>query len=479
MSDVNYYQPHIIIDGERLPEGGPADELTPVADFKLKWGASDWYSDVDGTTLELTLLDPLGSFLNFGDLQKKRVTITRDPDSTKVFDGTIDEVSVEYGRMTDPRTGKPRTMWRYDITAYDHLGALARDRGRGPQFNSREGADGRLHWGPCTMAERKGNLDTRTAGRIQWVPTPIDEWDNEEVFYFWPVAAYERQQVVSVLTVLRQTARIAHPFARPHYNPITDRIQLIRPPDGDQGTLSNTGFGDWYIELGTPSNGHCIMLTEPWEAVGGISGTTTALEQATQVEYIMRYEDFQRDQDPPYYQMVEGGGEVMTAVNPEKVGTSQMTIRLESDLAWTFNFYPFHLGHPVWSLLDPIYGRISPSDVEYRFDKHSPAPDGYEAFLSPHPTIDPFYTDMPRYQTYYFTPSILNTLPDTGPISFVGGELSYSSKRGWRTLMHPAPAPQPSTIITLGDTIAEAEIGWVNDESIIADWQHITREPRH
>src|SRR5690606_3800831 len=132
MSAVNYYQPHVYLDGKLLTDAAYSTSPVAVPDSSIKWGGTDWCENIDAAALDLTLLDPHGDLL--GQAAQQRIEIRRDPDNVIVFRGTVDSITSRYGKTTDPRTGKPRDMWTHRIKALDPLALLQRDRRRGPSY---------------------------------------------------------------------------------------------------------------------------------------------------------------------------------------------------------------------------------------------------------------------------------------------------------------------------------------------------------
>lgn len=467
MSAANYYQPHVWLGGRLLPESADITGTTALAELSITWGDSGWYENVEPAELTMQLIDPAGDLL--GAAEGQSIRITRDPDGATVFVGTVDEVTSRYGRTTDPHTGKPRDMWIHQIRAYDPLGACARDRRRGPVY-SRDFDPRRMHWGPCYMEERKDALAARLPAPVAWESTRLDQYDGATPIMIWPVAAYENQQVVSLLTVLRQTARISHALNRPYYFPDRNEIRFMRPAKAHWPGLSNKP-GQFVIEL---QHSETLLPGSQLSMPEGITTETSARDLATAVELSMRTTrptSFVSTDTDRYMENVENS---FTASIVPRAG-SQLTVKLETDFAYAFFGSGAELDTytQVGSHMSPTYGAAQLTPLEYRFEKHVAAPSWAVPWLVPAPVMHPSF-GLPT--VYMLSESLTNWLPNTGPFSIPGGELSYTDKNGWKATLYPAAVASEELLTppTLGDIAQTATLLNVSDASLIADWLRLT-----
>lgn len=480
MSAANYYQPHVYLDGKLLTESAPARGLAAVANFKIKWGSRDWWNNVDAAELEMTLLDPHGELLGLGAQQ--RIEIRRDPDDARVFVGSIDEIKSRYEQTTDPATGANRDMWVHKIKASDPLGDLQRDRRRGVEYNQRDIQPYRLHWGPCYMSERKEDISGRSSVPIEWEPTYLDQYDGAVPIAIFPVPAYERNQVVSLLTVLRNTARISHPLNRPLYFPSDNTIRLIAPTllDISQGTTNRRDETGWLFSLRPANteralNGTEVMVPgDQLSITGGIATGSALTEQVNRVEITIRATrptSFVGSDPDRYMENVESSFEVST---PR--GTAQMTVQVDSDFSAGFMYEEPQASFRLRILqsLDPVFGAPTFEPLKYKFNKHKPAPAWAEPWLTPEVPLANVGGGTLRPIIYHLMKSLTNWVPDSRPFAVIGGTLTYSNKLGWEASVNQGPLGAAKVGPTLGDIKETQQIVFANDETIIADWQRIS-----
>lgn len=467
MSAANYYQPHIYIDGAKLIEAAPADGLAAVADFTITWGAKDWFSNVEPARLDLTLLDPYGELIALA--KQQRIEVRRDPSNELVFLGSIDDVESAYGETTDPRTGERRTMWRHKIRAYDPLAALARDRRRGPEYLARDIAPYRLHWGPCYMTERKMDFERRSPVPVAWEPSLLDQYDGVTPILIFPVSAYERQQVVSLLTVLRNTARITDPFNRPYYFPSEEQIRFVKPGDPSSG-LTNIEAGPGILMSTKVDDGRHVLLSGfDIAAADGVKASTALREQVTRLELTTRATKpttFVSTDTSRYMENVEES----IAIDAVPRAGQQMTVQYESDFSAAFWYTAAEVraGQSAFLAMHYIHGSASLGPLKYRFDKHAAAPPWALPLLSPAP---PLHNGAPI--VYHLVNSLTNWIPNARPFSVLGGVLRYTHRYGWEIEMHPSPVGTADGRPTLGDIKTRNRIEWVWDRTTVADWQHL------
>lgn len=480
MSAANYYQPHVYLDGVLLDEHAGSAGLVAVADFTIKWGSNDWWSNIDPAKLDLTLLDPQGALL--GNASNQTIDMRRDPDNRRIFRGTIDNITSSYGAVTDPATGERRDMWTHHITAQDALAELARDRRRGPTYDMRDIDPYRLHWGPCYMSERKYDLGARSPVQIEFEPTLLDQYDGATPILIYPVPAYERQQVVSLLTVLRNTARISHPLNRPIYIPSENIIRFIAPKKSFSPGLGNHLAAGKIVlgtteDFGSDSAEEVLLPGSKLSIEGGIAAGSALRERVNRVELSGR------GTRPNTFTVVPGEQRYMENVQnstaftvPGSGNDPQMTVQAESDYSTGF-WHPemFTLFSAlVHDALAPVYGAPTFEPFTYQYAKHAPAP----AWAVPWLAAEPALTSLHRPVVYHLTESLTNWVPGVMPFSIVGGTIKYTHRNGWKVSLNPAPRALfrewlPDNYPTLGDldSVADATLANVGDNSFIADWQ--------
>ncbi|PII99307.1 hypothetical protein BMH30_15515, partial [Leucobacter sp. OLES1] len=340
---------------------GHSEGLAAIAKFDISWGANDWWSAVDPAELKMRLIDPRAELLAYTAAEGRRIPITirrRDVMSASgeatVFDGQIETITAKYGKLTDPQTGNRRDVWFIDIMARDQLGPLAADRRHGPKWPNREETQKRLHWGPGTMAERKLFLDIRTASPIAWQPTRLDQYDNASMLLVYPVAAYETQQNVSVLTVLQNTARISEVQNRVYYDPGANIIRFIAPPDGRRIEMLANG------EQRLSDDDGLVLDGAQFSPKNGISAASTAREQVTRVELTRRAETRQKSDTPTYMTMTELSDERNFIPN----APSAMTVQMTTDHSWGYDYWP-QWDINLYTTITGTYGRQTTGPIEW------------------------------------------------------------------------------------------------------------------
>lgn len=497
MSAQNIYQPHFYIDGQHLTETAPVGDLAAVADFKIAWGGKDWFENVEPSTLTCTLLDPYGDFAKTGP--GSTIRITRDDTAAAevpVWDGTVDEITSTFGRTTDPRTGESRDMWTHRIKAFDPLGAMARDRRRGPTYPDSYVVSPNHHWGPCFQEQRTVQVSARSPVPIEWPPAWIDAAVNASGSNFLnPVPGYDFSQVVSLLTVLRNTGRAHGVFQRPYYRPDRQAVAFYGPPQLQAAAI---GFGqseEGYQLEERPGGGEPIVLLSgsDFTTGGPLTASNSAVEAATQAELMTRWTKPVEGETTAkrYYENVEES----LNINAVSRAGSQLTIQVELDIRTVYLEDSFRISPPIPATLKlrelltsnasgPLraaYGLPRLDPLVYKFDKHGSAPAWAVPFLTPAPVEhnpgNEYVLPLVFHQLHHLIESHTSMLAPTF-FAIVGGELSYSNKHGWQARLFPAltrtrievaNGPYP----TLGDVTSDAEIQDCLDESFVADWQHI------
>lgn len=458
-----YYKPHVYINGERLPEGRGATGLSPIASFRIKWGATDWYSNVEPAELTLSLIDPLGEFLDFTTEKNIPIRITRDDiydgvDSHTVFTGTVIAAESELGKI-QRADGSIVQTWITTLTARDPLQHLADNRTHGPRYYPRpgpgEGPD--WHFGPCTMRERKNDLDARSPVGIDWEPVNALDWlDDEPIMVILPIPGYETQQNVSSLTVLRNTARISNPMNRPYYDPQRQLIDFIKPPTaGATLRVNNGNITSTSTDLGRTLDGH------HFRPINGISASTEASEQVSHIELVQRACIPIGIQNNNPSRQTDESSTVRQAV----AAPSRMTVSLDTDFGRGYDMSPtwdYTFALTAWG----TYGKQTTGPLKWRLTDDliwPDAPEYAELFLNPFP---PMSVNSPI--TFSLVNSLTNWAPGTGSFSVVGGEISYTPE-GWDVTINPAAVYETDLTFTLGMLTSTVQLGSLPENRIVAD----------
>lgn len=482
MSAENIYQPHVWIAGRMLSEASPAEDLAAVARLKINWGASDWFANVEPGTLTATIIDPYGDFLSTG--QGAPIEVTRDPDDTPVFDGSIDEITSRYIKTTDPRNGETRHVWQHDVKASDPLGALARDRRRGPVYADPRATIKNMHWGNCYMIDRRNDLTSRSPVPIRWPATILDytdEFKNTSQFMlFPPIVGYLFSETVSALTVLRNTARAISAFARPYYDPSTREIRFVEA-GRVMSMLQNAADTPMiYLEEKDEFIFGKVELLYAGELqnLSGVETATGSREQVTRAEITTTMPQLERDESGRI--KVAKTAMPVAAEGVPKAG-SQLTVQVESDICFEFLQDEHSEGLARWTTESELKGgateiisrafnqpKIAP--LVYRFKKHQAAPDWAIPFLTPVPPRSPTETWTQRYR---LIESLTNLIPGTSTFGIVGGAIEYAAKTGWTVTLNPAMCEPDTLSPTLGEILSANPLNRVSDNSTVADWQHL------
>lgn len=466
MNFLEELRPVAYINGVRLNDRAALGRLAAIAKFTIAWGAKDWYSQVEPAVLTIDVLDEAGQFLDLAGgagipIRIRRGDVFKGPDSITVFDGTIDSTVSELVSINNPATGAPREVWRVTIQASDPLGTLEQDRRHGPKWPERELESKRLHWGPCRMIERREALSARSPVGIEWQASNLDQYDEAPVLLMHPVAAYETQQNISVLTVLRQTARISQIMNRPYYEPLTQKIRFIAPPPASGLRISQGVTGALFS---TPISGTELLPASEFEAGSDDTISSAAIEQVTRVELTRRAEQRNLDQSPTFYSMEEVSEEVNAVTST--AGTTSWAIA--TDHAASFNYFA-DWADLARSHIAGTYGRQTPAPLEWRPKYGYFALTHVAAFLNPSPPLG--VDGVPI--AYQLLGARSSWAPGIGPFSIVGGEISYSEK-GWKSVMFPATTRRLSTVPTLGAFASSAPIGSFEAGPILADLTKLT-----
>lgn len=476
MTTPDPYQPHISIGGRSITEGRGSRDLAAVSNIKIKWGGDDWWSNVDAALLTVTLIDRRGEFLDGTEADGQPIRITRDdPARGKVviFDGTVETMTSELTTINNPKTGEPDDVWMVTITGKDPLARMADNRRHGPKYAAPAPADtgDDWHWGPCKMRNRKQDLNRVRSAAIDWETSAFDQFDDAQVIVIMPVPGYGTNQNVSALTVLRQTARISHPFNRPYYDPNRRLIDFVRPPSEadaitfDHGKVTAPGLSAAKTEL---------LDGGLFPARNGVSVSSDALEQVSRIELQQRSNiditsgtTRRRETD-----------ERATVFEPLNRTVPQLTVSLDTDYGSGYDL-PGNWGLIVFQLLTYIYGRQSTGPLTWSLAqtlKRAPerAQQYTDWFLTPFPPMTPAGD---RLMTFGMVNSLTNWAPRTGPFCIVGGSISYD-RRGWQAELNPAQIPRTGTtsdLTLMSEITSPATLSTLPTNRLLADWSKADR----
>lgn len=126
--DANDARAYVYIDGERVsPKWNPAT-LVGVAGFTIKWGRKKPLAKVPPTELELTIIDPSGTWASTTRPTGRTVSVVARTDEGQnggfnvvatTFYGRITNVKQTRVRLNDPETGEPVLVWAVKLTCLD------------------------------------------------------------------------------------------------------------------------------------------------------------------------------------------------------------------------------------------------------------------------------------------------------------------------------------------------------------------------
>lgn len=482
MSDHDYYQAHVYIEGRKLNESSELDGLTPIADLKIKWGASDWWSPVEPSTLEAIIIDPHGELLNAEP--GSEIVITRDPDNTVVFRGKLESSSARFGYGTN-RHGSRVPRWEVQINAFDALGSLAADRKHGPTYLPRNGSFNALHWGRQTIGERFTDLNTRSPIPIAWSHTTetrlMDEYVEANPGDAYPTSPYSEQQNVSVLEVLRKSARIFYPMNRPYVAHSMTSIGLFRPTQQMAASHINFGFESGVGLVRTGPINLEVDASHLQVESGGISVDLRTVEAFNYMTLKQRSEflkpaDTEAGYFGQHYEVEDIFGSPTVAIT-DKFGSS--TLEMETDLNGRWDPDINWSNGPVAIMRSP-HGWRAPVTFSFSPGKTEAADRDLEVYYFLRAEPASFSAIMAAF-TFVNTPLQWGgTIPS---FSIVGGELRYTARHGWKATMNPAPIytdprDRPADGLTLGDvagipdqTAAGMPISAAQTNLTVADFQ--------
>lgn len=466
---TEHTRPYILLNGRRLSTSRTFHGLTPLQGLKITWGAKDWYSNIEPSQLTLTLIDPFGDTLET-DVEESQIEVRRalwhtepanDSGETVLFRGTVKSTSSRLIYYSSPITGKNNPVWETTLTAVDPLGKMAQDRSHGPSWPSREylAPHDRMHWGPSTMRERRQSIDSRSPVPIVWEPTNLDQYDDyaddDDLLFYWlsPVTPYEKQANVSVLTVLRNTARIGDVTNRPFYFPDEDRIRLIKPVP--RSPIAQGVNGIAYLSGQHLIPGDVVAIEDD------IRVSTTATDQVTRAALAQRTE--RRGADTYDIEEIVMERTAVTAA-------AQLTVQLTTDYAAKWGLESTW-ADAITELIENTYGRQTLAPLIYEQKRTDPDGEWFNIFVRTTPLLD---ADEARdyLETAHLVGSLTNWAPRTGPFSIVGGELTFTDN-SWRAISYPANVGTYPGIL-LGDLISDQTIAEQPPHLFVADYQKLT-----
>lgn len=477
MSASDYYQPHVSINGRQLNESRGLHGLSPVADIQIKWGGNDWWENIDPSRLSMTILDPHGELLSLE--RGVDVTVTIDPLARVLFRGTLDASRATLSHVQNAR-GEVVPVWSVEIEAFDPLAALAADRQHGPYYLARNAQINKLHWGRSLIFERHSDLQGRCDPRIIWrYPDWMKQLDDVLGVPDNPVAPYTTQQNVSVLTVLRQTARIENPLNRPFYDHERGEVRLVKPlapvttpaRNAEVATINGKISLNRYSVSTAPATelDAAHIRADAGRLSLSLKPQDNLYRCAIKSRYLMlRPADTAAGINGTYYEMAE--------LEPPRSVSAQLgdgaTAELETDLIFTFNQgVPSALYDGLATLMRATHAFRLPPVFSVAIGKKALTGERtvFERLFRAQPTYN-LDTDIAEGFTLVNTPlQWAGTLPS---FSVVGGELRYTARSGWMVTCNPATIPtQPTTGTTLGNVTNALPISQAADRYTVADLQ--------
>lgn len=479
MSD--YITPIIKIGGKTVT-GDQVDGLTAVREMRIKWGSDNWFSDVDPAELTLELIDPWGEF---PDLIRSQTPVTvsfyYDLKTWQLFTGTVETVTAQYvGEWLN-------NHWRISLTALDPTAQLARDRNHGPQRyqRPRDAKNNTLlyqHWTGRDYAERCKDLQDRCPVAINW-PAAMPMLPGREAFYAnawskWdingddsteifgsPVSGYDPSANVSVLTVLRNTARMIDFLARPYYNANREQIEFHYPAQTPViGRLSQTAKG----LQSTRAQLREIIPGEHCAPVDGLKLTNEPIDTVNRVEISYRPQKY--IENDATKQQYWGTADDKTVAVSFETTKPQITAQITTDSGSEWST-------PHWSnsQLDQLRTLLSKLD-----DKTAPPPFTIHAgkisvWLEESTPITRLAVKLlntaPSGYAYTLVNNLLGWRVDTAPFEIVGGEIAYTPRKHWRVTVNPAVSPRTNeSTARVSDITLNIPFQDYKGNDLVADW---------
>ena len=480
MSEPDYFQPHVYLAGKQLNESANLQGMTPVADISIKWGARNWYGEIEPSTARLLILDPYGDLLHMKSGAEVKITLY--PRGKVLWQGTLDEATFVWTVRRDA-AGNDVPMWEVEITAYDALGLMAGDRKHGPTYVPRNGQQNTLHWGRCLISERFRDLAYRAPLPLIAEIDPYWEAVDEAAILpptaIFPVAPYTTQQNVSVLHVLRKSARILHILNRPYVDHESGTIRLARPPlaKWTAGTVTPTGATGQPLKLKRTQEPKSQVIELPartLEAVNALQLSLNPEDYLTHARAIQRREELQTPTAGSgyvgtHYDVFDAPGHTVTIWQDRE---SVSSVELETDLSAGYVYGDYF--SEIAELIEYTRNWQTPPPFRVHIGKTYPT-DGFAAatyFLRAQPYVGSFGE---THAAFAMVGSPLQWGGKIPHFAIVGGELRYTAESGWVVECYPAPLPtKDDSEKTLADfPTVSARIDSADPDLTVGDFQLI------
>lgn len=119
--------PIITLAGVELAGAWDGSRLAALDRLRIVWGRDSLYSSPNPSKLNMSIIDPTGEWVTAEDLIGRELLVERlvAPSERKIVARLrITDHTVDRARIIDPRTNKPVTVWRADLTATDPRAVL-------------------------------------------------------------------------------------------------------------------------------------------------------------------------------------------------------------------------------------------------------------------------------------------------------------------------------------------------------------------
>ena len=476
----DYITPTIKIGG-KIVTGDQLDGLTAVREMRIKWGSDNWFSEVDPAELTLELIDPWG---DFADLIRSQTPVTvsfyYDLKTVQLFTGTVETVTAQY-------VGEGlNSHWRISLTALDPTAQLARDRNHGPQRyqRPRDAKNNTLlyqHWTGRDYAARCKDLQDRCPVAINW-PAAMDMRDGRAAMYTsawskWdingddsteifgsPVSGYDPSANVSVLTVLRNTARMIDFMARPYYNANKEQIEFHYPKITPViGRLSQTANG-----LQSYANLREVIPGEYCSPVDGMKLTNEPIDTVNRVEISYRPQKYiENEATRQQYWGTEDEKTIAVAFETTK---PQITAQLTTDSGseWTTPHWTDAQLEKLRQVLSKLDGKTAPpvftitaGKISVWLEESTPITRLAAKLLNTAPTT----------HAYTLVNNLLGWRADTAPFEIVGGEIVFTPRKQWQITVNPVVSPRAlEPTARVSDITLNVPFQDYKGNDLVADW---------
>lgn len=481
---TDYYMPTLTLNGEPLDTTARVEGVSVLSGLVFDWGAPDWFADLDGGTLTVSMLDPDGVLLALvGGLGGDALEVGR-ADGT-LWKGTVQDATallVEIPRAHDP--SESRYVWRVTVRAVDLLGELKANRKHGPGYSAADLAtDQNRHWGPHHIATRRTEIAARCPAPILWAtPQPVLIRTNPAPAPAQPIpqlTGYEKNANVSLLTVIHDTMRADQLLSRPYYQHSQGRIVQAGEPTADNLIRLEATAGVADTAAASPN----ITLLSGGKLMPDGGTVSVAADPASRITTV--------EHNGAEYP-VSGGGYVARNAQRATGAKANDTATATFDMQLDAFYWTPPAGADIstgerfkLSFLYAIYSRVAPGRISYRQPVTEAAnPDAMLELLRPEPVTR--YRSRPRtgggtyewYElaAYFLTHSLTNLAPTAHGFAITGGTLSYTAERGWEHQFMTAPIPdliEPGRV-KLGGLTLTAKIGDTAPGLRLADLERLS-----